>query len=58
MWFWVSLPWATFGIRVEWDGNRSRVVEAAPIAQWTLGKTEEHVLGYYRRKGAEVVRLR
>ena len=44
----ISLPYATFGLVVE-DGQ---VVEAAPIAQWAVGKSVEYVIGYYWRKGA------
>jgi hypothetical protein len=47
-WLWVSLPYATFG--VGFQGGRA--VEAAPIAAWTLGKSERHVVSYYERKGA------
>ena len=32
-WVWVSLSYATFGLRVE----HGRVVEAPPIARWTVG---------------------
>jgi len=46
---WVSLPYATFGIIV----RGGQVIEAAPIARWTLGKDERDVAGYYRRKGAK-----
>lgn len=48
-WIWVSLSYATFGLAV-WDG---RVVDAAPIARWSIGKDEKSVADYYRRKGAE-----
>ena len=53
MWVWVSLPYATFGIEVR-DG---RVVDAAPIARWAIGKSEQYVANYYRRKGARFVKL-
>lgn len=52
-WVWVSLPYATFGLRVE----NGQVVAAAPIARWTIGKSERYVADYYRRKGAVFVRL-
>ena len=52
-WVWVSLPWATFGLRVE----GGRVVEAAPIARWTVGKREAEVADHYRRRGAVFERL-
>lgn len=53
-WIWVSLPHATFAV-VTRDG---RVVDAAPIARWTIGKPERQVADYFRRKGAQSVRLR
>lgn len=52
-WIWVSLSYATFGVAVR-DGV---VVDAAPIARWAVGKPEEQVAAYYRRKGATFVRL-
>lgn len=52
-WIWVSLHYATFGLKVE-DG---RVVDAAPIARWAVGRPEGYVAGYYRRKGARFERL-
>ena len=52
-WIWVSLSYATFGLRVE-DG---RVVEAPPIARWTVGRPEEQVAAYFRKKGAIFARV-
>lgn len=52
-WIWVSMPHATFGLAVA-DG---RVVEAAPIARWTVGRDERQVAGYYRSRGAVFVSL-
>jgi hypothetical protein len=49
-WFWVSLSYATFGIAL----RSGRVVEAAPIARWAVGKDGEFALNYFRRKGAKV----
>jgi len=48
-WIWVSLPYATFALAAR-DGL---VVDAAPIARWSIGKPEQQVADYYRRKGAE-----
>lgn len=57
-WVWVSLPWATFGLAADFDERGvGRVVDAAPIARWAIGKPAPYVLAYYRRRGAEVVRL-
>lgn len=53
-WVWVSLPWATFGLRVE----GGRVVEAPPIARWAVGRDEAKVADYYRARGARFERLR
>jgi hypothetical protein len=50
--FWISLPYATFGVGV----TGGRVTSAAPIAAWALGK-EASVLSFYRRKGAEIVEI-
>jgi hypothetical protein len=47
-WIWVSMPYATFGIVT----RGGRVVDAAPIARWAIGKPEGQVAGYFRRKGA------
>lgn len=52
-WIRVSLPYATFGLRVE----EGFVVEAAPIARWTIGKDERTVADYYRKKGATFITL-
>lgn len=52
-WIWVSLPYATFAVVVR-DGV---VVDAAPIARWAIGKPEEKVATFYRRKGATFVPL-
>lgn len=52
-WVRVSLPWATFGLRVE----HGTVVDAAPIARWAIGKPERDVAAYFRRRGATFDRL-
>lgn len=52
-WVWVSLSYATFGLRIE----GGRVVEAPPIARWTIGRDEQAVADYYRKKGAVFQRL-
>jgi hypothetical protein len=50
--FWISLPYATFGVGV----TNGRVTSTAPIAAWARGKPAS-VLAFYRRKGAEVVEI-
>ena len=56
-WIWVSLPrnpQATFAIVVAWG----RVVDAAPIARRSIGRKEQAVADYYRRRrGAQFVPL-
>lgn len=52
-WVWVSLDYATFGLAVQ-DGV---VVEAPPIAHWTIGKNESVVAAYYRKRGARFAHL-
>lgn len=50
---WVDLPYACFGLIV----RGGRVVDAAPIARWSVGKDERFVADYYRKKGARFVRV-
>ena len=52
-WIWVSLPYATFGLRI--DGGL--IVEAPPIAHWTMGLPEARVAAYYRKRGAVFARV-
>jgi hypothetical protein len=42
MWLWISLSYATFGLRIIDD----RVAEAAPIARWMIGFTVQQVWDY------------
>lgn len=46
-WIWVSLPYATFGIRALDDV----IVEAAPIARWMVGKPGSVVRAWILGKG-------
>jgi len=52
-WVQITLKFATFALGIR-DGT---IVEAAPIAKWTLGKDERFVADYYRRRGATFNRL-
>jgi hypothetical protein len=52
-WVWVSLPYATFGLRIE----GGVVVEAPPIARWAVGLPEAKVAAYLRGKGAVFARV-
>jgi hypothetical protein len=51
-WYWISLPYATFGVAVE----NGKVVRTAPIASWARGKEWLLVESWYRRKGAVIRR--
>lgn len=46
-WWRVELSYATFGVRF----RAGRVVEAAPIARWMVGKQYEEVLTWVQDKG-------
>lgn len=45
---WISLPFATFGI-ITRDG---KIIDAAPIAKWTIGRDEQEITDYFRSRGA------
>lgn len=45
-WIWVSLPYATFGIKV----MGGRVIDAAPIAKWMIGKDTEFIRQWIKKK--------
>lgn len=44
---WVSLPYATFGIYV----RDRKVVDAAPIGRWMIGKDTEFIRKWITKKG-------
>jgi hypothetical protein len=44
---WVSLPYATYGIEV----RGGRVVDAAPIAHWMIGKETSFIREWIHKKG-------
>lgn len=44
---WVSLPYATFGIEV----SNNRVVDAAPIGAWMIGKNTQFIREWITKKG-------
>lgn len=52
-WIWVSLHYATYGVAV----SNGRVVDAAPIARWMIGKPEHECAAWLARKGATFVPL-
>lgn len=52
-WIWVSLPYATYGLATQ----AGRVVDAAPIARWMIGRTEQECANWLRKKGARFVPL-
>jgi hypothetical protein len=47
MWIWVSLSYASFGIRVD----SQRVVDAAPIGRWMIGKDTKFIRDWILKKG-------
>jgi hypothetical protein len=47
----VELPWACFGYDVN---DQGRVILAAPIAKWMVGKQGAAMVHYWRRRGAQV----
>ncbi|MFA4971556.1 MAG: hypothetical protein WC683_03005 [bacterium] len=47
----VEMQHAVFGIIVAADGS---VMEAAPIAKWSVGKRGREVVRYFRERGATV----
>ena len=49
----VVLPWACFGIIVE----ENIVVDAAPIAAWSIGKPAREVLAYFKGRGARLEQI-
>jgi hypothetical protein len=51
---WVSLSWATFGLVTD----DIKVIDAAPIARWTIGKDKRYIFDYYLRKGATLRSVR
>lgn len=53
-WWRVELPYATFGIRFE----GAKVVEAAPIARWMIGKQYEAINAWVMSKGGTMKTLR
>lgn len=44
---WVSVPFATFGVEVD---DAGRIVEAAPIVRWSVGRPHDVVVRWARRK--------
>lgn len=49
-WVWVSLRFATFALLVE----RGAVVDAAPIADYTVGWDARRAVAYFRGRRADV----
>lgn len=55
-WYRISIQYNTFAVfAIVARGNR--IIDAALIARWAVGKRLDHVLAYYRRNGAKVERL-
>jgi len=49
--YWVSLPYATFGL---FSRDDKTIHDAAPIAKWCIGKQRSFVIRYYVKKGATI----
>jgi hypothetical protein len=47
----VESPWACFGLEVTDDGW---IIQAAPIAAWTIGNRGRQVVAHYRGRGGQV----
>lgn len=46
-WIWVSLPYATFGIKV----RGGIVIDTAPIARWMIDKDTQTIRDWIAKKG-------
>lgn len=51
--YYISLPYATFGVTAK---NRL-IIDAAPIAGWSLKKDLGYVLNFYKKKQATIKKL-
>ena len=51
---WISLKYATFGIRINQDGV---IDDAAPIARWMIGKRWRDIHPWVISKGGEIKML-
>jgi hypothetical protein len=47
----IDMGYACFGILE----NEGRVIAAAPIAKWTIGKEIDYVISYYRKKRSLII---
>jgi hypothetical protein len=50
MLYYIDTGYACFGLVAE----NGIVIDAAPIARWTLTKKIDYVIMYYKKKGAKV----
>lgn len=50
----VQLPYATFGIIVE----RNKVIEAAPIGRWMIGRSFMSIGNWVGQKGGKLIPIR
>lgn len=48
--YWVSLPYATFGITIA----MGKVTHSAPIGQWAIGKTGDEFRSWVEKKGGDL----
>jgi len=55
IWYWVSLPYATFGIAI--DNLNFKVIKTAPIGKWMIGKDISYIRNWVKSKQGMYVRL-
>lgn len=51
--YWISLPYATFMI----ISSNDIIIEAPPIAKWTIDKETKYVINYYTKKKAKIIQI-
>lgn len=52
-WFVIDIPYAYFAIAIK-DG---KLVDAAPIAKWALGKTQDYFFNWVKKKGGRIIKI-
>lgn len=53
-WYWISLKHATFAIQLSAD---HKIIDAAPIAKWMVGKRLVEIYSYLKKHDAKVIAL-
>jgi hypothetical protein len=52
-WYWIDTGYACFGIQ----SVNNRIIRAAPIAKWSVGKATDYVLNYYKTKKNAIIEI-